>query len=91
MQTRSRRQERWDLVVLLALGVTEIMVAGKVVGPNACASRGVGVKIRSAVTDMALPSIRRCWACLLLRLSSSHSDRSIASTIEPLMKGTMTE
>lgn len=88
METRDRRlggrQGRWDIIIFLASGVAEIMVARKVVGPNVCASCGVGVKIRSTMTNMALPFVR---ICLLLMLGSSHSDCSGVSKIESSIEG----
>lgn len=55
------------------MGVTEVMIARKIVGSYVRASGGVDVEVGSSMTDMALPLIRRCWTCLCLSLRSCHN------------------
>jgi hypothetical protein len=54
--------------------MTEIVIAGKVVGSDIGASGSVGVEIGAAVADMALPFVWRGWICLSMRLNPCHGD-----------------
>lgn len=55
-----RTQWRWYRIVPLAPSMTEVMIARKAVGHDVGASRGVGIKIGTAITEMTLP-LGRIW------------------------------
>lgn len=55
-----RSQWRWYIIVLFAPIMTEVMIARIAAGQDVGASRGVGIKIGTAITDMTLP-LGRVW------------------------------
>ena len=70
----SRSQGCGNLIVLLAAFMTEIVIAGKVVGCDIGAPGSIRVEIWSAVANMTLPFVWRGWICSRLRLNPCHSD-----------------